>query len=195
MVVRALQGLGVEGARVNERHDIVQDVGREGGTFKVSGSAYKLTRLRSLHHGTCLLESPNLGRISPLLRSPAEGYIKSRGVESVRSPVRNVGVGYGEFVRGVVEEFEGMYGEVQGGSVAVGDDALEVGDVRNGFEELKVRRHELKTKCLLGFRELTIERSRPSGHTAKHRSSPSRPCPLRPIRGLVPNCLVIFRRT
>lgn len=150
MVVRALKKLGVRGVRVNERHDIVQDVPtagagdrlREGGekteTFKVSGSAYKLTRLRSLHHGTCLLDSPNLDRISPLLRSPAEGYIKSRGVESVRSPVRNVGVGYDEFVDVVVEEFEGMYGEVESGSMAVGEETLEIEAVRTGVEELKV---------------------------------------------------------
>ncbi|OIW27771.1 hypothetical protein CONLIGDRAFT_682789 [Coniochaeta ligniaria NRRL 30616] len=143
MVVRALEKLGVRGARVNERHDIVQDVsssseGREGNnTFKVSGSAYKLTRLRSLHHGTCLLCSPNLGRISPLLRSPAEAYIKSRGVESVRSPVRNVGVGYEEFVDVVAEEFEEMYGEVPGGSVAVGSNALEIEAVRKGVDELQ----------------------------------------------------------
>lgn len=150
MVVRALQRLGVEGVRVNERHDIVQDIpvvsesdggGREEGTgrtFKVSGSAYKLTRLRSLHHGTCLLSSPSLGRMSPLLRSPAEGYIKSRGVESVRSPVRNVGVGYDEFVDVVVEEFEDMYGEVEGGSVGVGEEALEIEAVRKGVQELQV---------------------------------------------------------
>ncbi|KAJ4307252.1 hypothetical protein N0V88_000633 [Collariella sp. IMI 366227] len=60
MVVRALQRLGVRGVRVNERHDIVMDVDSSAssdderglGTYKVSGSAYKLTRTRSLHHGT-----------------------------------------------------------------------------------------------------------------------------------------------
>ncbi|KAB5583498.1 hypothetical protein GE09DRAFT_947662 [Coniochaeta sp. 2T2.1] len=149
MVVRALRRLGVEGVRVNERHDIVQDIlppsssssssssSSKGKTFKVSGSAYKLTRLRSLHHGTCLLDSPNLGRISPLLRSPAEAYIKSKGVESVRSPVRNVGVGYEEFVDCVVEEFEGMYGEVQGGSLGLGEESGGIEAVRKGLEELQ----------------------------------------------------------
>ncbi|RYC59411.1 hypothetical protein CHU98_g6799, partial [Xylaria longipes] len=73
MVVRALQGLRKESSvRVNERHDIVLDVSRTQPsrdavgtkdsveTFKISGSAYKLTRTRSLHHGTCLLSSPHL---------------------------------------------------------------------------------------------------------------------------------------
>ncbi|KAI1427561.1 hypothetical protein F5Y12DRAFT_159296 [Xylaria sp. FL1777] len=129
MVVRALQGLRKipHGVRVNERHDIVLDVsstdvasnesrstvtrinGDEVKTFKISGSAYKLTRTRSLHHGTCLLSSPHLLFLSQLLRSPAAPYIKARGVESVRSPVRNVGVSNAEFEDAVVAEFMTMY--------------------------------------------------------------------------------------
>ncbi|SLM40411.1 lipoyltransferase and lipoate-protein ligase [Lasallia pustulata] len=58
--------------------------------LKVSGSAYKLTRLRALHHGTCLLASPHLGIVSTYLRSPAAPFLKARGVESVRSPVGNI---------------------------------------------------------------------------------------------------------
>ncbi|TPX08857.1 uncharacterized protein E0L32_009675 [Thyridium curvatum] len=119
MVVRALRGLGVPAARVNSRHDIVVDVDDDNGgggggggqpqTFKVSGSAYKLTRLRSLHHGTCLLQSDNLSSISGLLRSPAEPYVKARGVESVRSKIRNVDLRPMDFYAGVREEFERMY--------------------------------------------------------------------------------------
>ncbi|KAI0467794.1 hypothetical protein F4859DRAFT_225188 [Xylaria cf. heliscus] len=136
MVVRALQGLRSDGSsggdgssvRVNERHDIVLDVpadstsdpasGNEGGlrTFKISGSAYKLTRTRSLHHGTCLLSSPHLPFLGHLLRSPAAPYIKARGVESVRSPVRNVGdVSNAEFEDAVVAEFLDMYADVAQG--------------------------------------------------------------------------------
>ncbi len=110
MVVRALRRFNPR-ARVNERHDIVLDQGelREGslGTesadthrtlytsdskppLKVSGSAFKLAATRSLHHGTCLLASPHLGRISNYLHSPARTYMKAKGVDSVRSPVGNV---------------------------------------------------------------------------------------------------------
>ncbi|KAI0397168.1 hypothetical protein F5Y17DRAFT_13057 [Xylariaceae sp. FL0594] len=136
MVARALRSLGVPyGVRVNERHDIVLDVSssataanpnqkspppaqtgmeesRTQGvakTFKISGSAYKLTRSRSLHHGTCLLSSPHLPLLSRLLRSPAAPFIKARGVESVRSPVRNVGVSNTDFEEAVVSEFRKMY--------------------------------------------------------------------------------------
>lgn len=100
-------------ARVNERHDIVLDQGNllaeedwpnpldmhrsrfepegdNGPPLKVSGSAYKLTRQRALHHGTCLLTCRDLSGISKLLRSPARPFIKARGVDSVRSPVGNV---------------------------------------------------------------------------------------------------------
>ncbi|KAK3293577.1 uncharacterized protein B0H64DRAFT_216499 [Chaetomium fimeti] len=138
MVVRALRGLGVGRARVNERHDIVVDVSSSGGgTFKVSGSAYKLTRTRSLHHGTCLLTSENLGRVSRLLRSPAEGFVKARGVESVRSAIRNVGVDGEEFVDAVEGEFRKMYGSEVGRGVVVGEDeALTNEEVVKGVREL-----------------------------------------------------------
>ncbi|KAK0740441.1 hypothetical protein B0T18DRAFT_440120 [Schizothecium vesticola] len=126
MVARALQRLGVATARVNERHDIVVDSEAEaGGTYKVSGSAYKLTRLRALHHGTCLLGSENLGRVGALLRAPGAGYIKARGVESVRSAICNVGVGRGEF-----EEAVGV------GVEEVGEEMGEVEVVAKGWKEL-----------------------------------------------------------
>lgn len=145
MVVRALSTLGRGNTRVNERHDIVMDVPpTEGGTaartFKISGSAYKLTRLRSLHHGTCLLRSPNLGLISPLLRSPAEPFIKARGVESVRSPVANVDVDPEAFVDAVAAEFERMHGvpDVRSG---FGDEVMAEGEaaLREGYREMEGR--------------------------------------------------------
>ncbi|KAI8282935.1 Lipoate-protein ligase A [Colletotrichum sp. SAR11_240] len=127
MVCRALHKLGVPDVAVNCRHDIVmttpsatpiplssctgKPLANAENTYKISGSAYKLTRLRSLHHGTCLLSSPNLPRIGSFLRSPAEPFIKARGVESVRSRIRNVGVeDTKKFEEAVVEEFGKMYG-------------------------------------------------------------------------------------
>ena len=114
MVTRAIRKFN-DRARVNERHDIVLDQGKpksseilahldlddmhvsrynndepEHPSLKVSGSAYKLTRQRSLHHGTCLLHSDRIALISQYLRSPTRPYLKARGVESVRSPVGNI---------------------------------------------------------------------------------------------------------
>ena len=144
MVVRAIRRTNLR-ARVNERHDIVIDQGNlkaEGDRpdpndmhqalhasgnlppLKVSGSAYKLTRQRSLHHGTCLLASPNLGVISQYLRSPAKPYMRTRGVESVRSPIANLYRRHdttlkdvvANFQLGVVEAFDDMYG-IGGGNM------------------------------------------------------------------------------
>ncbi|CAN9277867.1 unnamed protein product [Alternaria alternata] len=109
---RALRRLGIDRARVNERHDIVLDQGHEKHTadpqdthrtpyatdqggprpLKVSGSAYKLTRQRALHHATTLLSSPNLHIISDYLRSPAKNFIQAQGVESVSSAASNIGL-------------------------------------------------------------------------------------------------------
>lgn len=153
MVVRALRGLGAVSARVNERHDIVVDAeAQDGGggasssgnsaSYKISGSAYKLTRLRALHHGTCLLSSPNLGHIGKVLRSPAEPYIKARGVESVRSPICNVGLSSEVFMDAVAAEFRGMYGEpdvevMMGEAREAPDFAHE--QIQKGYLELTVR--------------------------------------------------------
>ncbi|KAG5973499.1 hypothetical protein E4U55_000495 [Claviceps digitariae] len=142
MVVRALKSLGRPRTSVNERHDIVIEVDTAGAhqtsTFKISGSAYKLTRLRSLHHGTCLLRSPNLSDISGMLRSPAEPFVKARGVDSVRSPVRNVDLDNHVFQDAVIREFHRMYGsfDVQ---AEYSNDVLEDSQIRAGHDELKSR--------------------------------------------------------
>lgn len=168
MVVRALRSLGVDGVAVNCRHDIVMTVPPPSSpgapvktqsandvasaascakpkvnaenTFKISGSAYKLTRLRSLHHGTCLLSSPNLPRIGGFLRSPAEPFIKARGVESVRSRIRNVGVADTKtFEDAVVKEFGKMYGEFDVQAELGDEDAQGEEKIQKGVKELEVR--------------------------------------------------------
>ncbi|OJD27360.1 hypothetical protein ACJ73_01244 [Blastomyces percursus] len=139
MVVRALQRVGAVNTAVNERHDIV--LGRQDSKYpsrevikvrtedatspriektphalKISGSAYKLTRFRALHHGTCLIDSPNLGNISMFLRSPARPYLKAKGVESVRSPVGNISSAVDStflmdrVISYIMEEFAQLYG-------------------------------------------------------------------------------------
>jgi lipoate-protein ligase A len=161
MVVRALRKLGVDRARVNERHDIVLDQGHEKrasdpldthrtpytvdeGTLpkplKVSGSAYKLTRLRALHHATTLLSSPNLHIIPQYLRSPAKKHIQAKGVESVSSPVGNIGLDVAPFQERLQEEFADMYAAVGEANIvaAVGEDHLNVPDIRKGYDEIRV---------------------------------------------------------
>jgi lipoyltransferase/lipoate-protein ligase len=140
MVVKALKSLGVKEAKVNCRHDIVLDnahAGEEAARpYKVSGSAYKLTRLRSLHHGTCLLNSGNLSWISRILKAPAKPFIKARGVESVSSAITNVKVPNESFEQAVVSEFSSLYGSA-GSPMIVAEPEGEVPEIAKGLEELR----------------------------------------------------------
>lgn len=170
MVTRALQFLGKRRVQVNERHDItlLEDIPFQSGigvnssviqalTYdksseitkarKISGSAYKLTRLRALHHGTCLLSSPNLQYISRYLESPAKPYIQARGVESVSSPITNIGVSSEEFIDATSREFFKLYGsdeksrtvyDIQGFDDE-GTPIHEINEIKRNSEELKVR--------------------------------------------------------
>ncbi|OGM41808.1 putative lipoyltransferase and lipoate-protein ligase [Aspergillus bombycis] len=117
MVVRALHRVGATNTSVNDRHDIVMSIGQSQ-PRKISGSAFKLTRHRALHHGTCLLDTPNIHRLGSFLRSPARDYIKAKGVESVRSPVANVSSVFVDammpfsierVMASIIEEFAQMY--------------------------------------------------------------------------------------
>lgn len=83
--------------KATERNDIVASLlerfraeGSEEEWFKVSGTAFKLTRGRALHHGTLLHSSPYIDFIGSFLRSPGKSCITAKGVESVRSPVMNL---------------------------------------------------------------------------------------------------------
>ena len=161
MVVRGLRRLGVGRSRVNERHDIVLDQGRakieeewgpnddthatpwqktnpsRRGALKVSGSAYKLTKGRALHHGTALLKSPNLNIIPHYLHSPAKGFIKGRGVDSVSSPVGNIMLENDEFIAAVQDEFRKMYAHDIERPEEVDESWLEIADLKKGYDELK----------------------------------------------------------
>lgn len=206
MVVRALHGLGVCSATVNTRHDIVllpdgmvaaqtkMEAGTPEGTRKISGSAYKMTRLRSYHHGTMLLDS-RLEDVRSYLRSPARGWLKARGVDSVRSPVANVGVGTEVFVDAVVREFGRMYlrgekkmdvldkamdkqkndpepGEMGIGVCYVGEEALEVGQIRKGVEELKVQVLSFPSNPITQTAKEVLEvYSHRNGSTVRHLNS------------------------
>lgn len=135
MVVQALQELkttqlqsrpptepryGFDVVRVNDRNDILMRKPGENEWLKVSGSAFKLTRGRALHHGTLLYSSPYLHRISDLLRSPGQGLIHAKGVESVRSKVGNLAwtadpeeravIGK-QITAAIVRQFWSMYGK------------------------------------------------------------------------------------
>ncbi|KAF9067651.1 hypothetical protein BDP27DRAFT_1393001 [Rhodocollybia butyracea] len=105
VILRAVRSLEVD-AIVNERNDIC--VGSE----KVSGSAYKIVNKRAYHHGTMLI-STELNTLGDLLHTTKDA-MQTRGVASVRSPVRNLqhfnpSVTHESFVDAVVQAFREEY--------------------------------------------------------------------------------------
>jgi lipoate---protein ligase len=141
--------------KVNDRNDIVMlHKNDKSQWLKCSGSAFKLTRSRALHHGTLLISSPYIDRISDLLRSPGRDFISAKGVESVRSKVSNLtqtplggrGPVLLEIVQAITAQFWEMYGEGQQRSAdnemaiaaPINLDDLEVADgqIANGVKEL-----------------------------------------------------------
>ncbi|KAI5257101.1 hypothetical protein E4T42_01121 [Aureobasidium subglaciale] len=183
MVTRALRSCGIFRSRVNERHDIVLDQGSSEHTgvwgsgddshstpwqserirpLKVSGSAYKLTRARALHHGTALLKSPNLEIIPKYLRSPAKKYIKGRSVDSVSSPVGNIGLRNEEFIENVQREFGELYEDV-GKAVDLGDECLEIEEVKKGHAELTSLDWTYMQTPQFTFSDLPLEKEQKEG--------------------------------
>lgn len=194
MVVRALRSNGIARARVNERHDVVLDQGQKRGSdlpdpddthattyqtsspqaLKVSGSAYKLTRARALHHGTCLLSSPNLNVIPHYLHSPAKSFITAKGVESVSSPVGNILLENERFEAAVRKHFVEMYGEPEGGLVEVGESWAEIEGVKKGMDELEVSFFlNVMLVTLFVSASLMLPHSLSNGRISKLHSSPS----------------------
>lgn len=105
--------------RVNDRYDLAMRRPNESEWLKLSGSAFKLSRVRALHHGTLLYSSPYLNLISDLLRSPGRDFIFSKGVVSVRSKVGNLAWTTKQSLRdtirkditeAIVQRFWDMYG-------------------------------------------------------------------------------------
>jgi len=84
-----LEGFGRE-VMINERFDL-----RFQGS-KVSGSAYKQTKDRALHHGTLLLAG-DLARLERSLRSPAI-LTSTKSIASVRSPTVNLELDPAEWI-------------------------------------------------------------------------------------------------
>ena len=104
------------GCRVTDRGDIVMVKGEEG--YKVSGSAYKVSRNIAYHHATMLLGS-NLDELRKALRIEGRVMIRDKGVDSVRAshvanvpfPGENNSAKFNNFVQVVKDEFEEMHGK------------------------------------------------------------------------------------
>lgn len=70
-------------ASVSKRGDIYVD------SFKISGSAYRMSKDRAYHHATLLVNS-DLPRLRTLLASPLRPHIEPMGTKSIRAQVANL---------------------------------------------------------------------------------------------------------
>ena len=142
MVIRAMERKGVTGCKVTERGDIVLFKGEEG--YKVSGSAYKVSKDIAYHHGTMLLGS-NLDKLRRALKVEGRLMIKDKGVDSVRaSHVANVPFPgednndkFTGFVECVREEFAAMHGDHPFVELTE-PDLQDISELKMGIDQLSV---------------------------------------------------------
>jgi lipoate-protein ligase A len=110
LIADAVKALGVSNVGINSRHDVF--VGKTGNERKVSGSAYKVVRETTMHHGTMLISS-NLERLGRVLEGNGDRIV-GKGVSSVRSPVTRLNLHTPEashkgFCNAMFEQFSAMY--------------------------------------------------------------------------------------
>lgn len=106
-------GLARYQIEVNPRGDIVTHTQPDNINYKVSGSAYKLSKGKSYHHGTMLLNL-RLDILKQLLSTTEEknGQVKSTAsVESVKAKVANIEMDTEKFIQVVTEAFRHNYGQ------------------------------------------------------------------------------------
>ncbi|KAH3681573.1 hypothetical protein WICPIJ_007447 [Wickerhamomyces pijperi] len=125
----------IDGVKQNERGDLLtQDQG-----LKVSGSAFKIAKGKSLHHGTMLLSS-NLKVLSSLLSRDGLKEVEVRcqySVDSVRVKVDNLGLKNDEFIDEVSAGFVDMYPDLEIVDISE-EDILELRKLKE-FQEIEER--------------------------------------------------------
>lgn len=156
MVVRAVERRHVTGCRVTDRGDIVMVKGESG--YKVSGSAYKVSKDIAYHHGTMLLGS-NLNELRKTLKVEGRVMIRDRGVDSVRAnhvanvpfPGENNTAKFNDFMKVVQEEFEEMHGKHKFIELSE-EDVKNIPEIKKSVDQLTVRqiKKRLTTRAGIG---------------------------------------------
>ena len=92
---------------INEKGDMI----RKSDKKKISGSAFQISRGKSLHHGTMLLNS-DLHTLGKLIKVDRErlSSICDRATNSIPSPVANTNMDQSTFVELCVDSFVGKFG-------------------------------------------------------------------------------------
>jgi len=140
ILTAALSRLDIE-AQASGRNDI--EVNYDGASYKISGSAYKLKndsttgRLRSLHHGTMLL-NVDTNALSSYL-TPDATKLKSKGISSVKSRVKNLievnpDITHEDFVEALETEFlRQRVADAQMATISQ-DEALAIPEVKEEYQ-------------------------------------------------------------
>ena len=105
IITNALKNFGVE-AFANGRNDI--EVSTEEGNRKISGSAFKVNKDRSFHHGTLLINT-DLSKLANYL-NPNKKKLESKGIKSTRARVINLAelnqeINHDTLSKAIIEEF------------------------------------------------------------------------------------------
>jgi lipoyltransferase/lipoate-protein ligase len=158
MVVRAMERRHVTGCRVTDRGDIVMIKGESG--YKVSGSAYKVSKDIAYHHGTMLLGS-NLNELRKTLKVEGRVMIRDKGVDSVRANhVANVPfpggsnfAKFNDFVEALREEFEEMHGKHRFIELSE-HDVENIPEIKKSVDQLTVRHMTKRLMSRVGIGNL-----------------------------------------
>ncbi|KAH9961406.1 hypothetical protein BJV74DRAFT_787701 [Russula compacta] len=140
LVLRAVRSLDID-AWLNDRNDIcVGPYKMRLSNIHVSGSAYKIAKDRAYHHGTMLISS-QLSTLGDVLRV-SKGSMVTRGVASVRSPVKNLQepsptVTHDKFVGAMVQAFREEYHiEEPVRPMSQAEDATDIPYIRDSMTQL-----------------------------------------------------------
>ncbi|KAH9939952.1 hypothetical protein B0H21DRAFT_697910 [Amylocystis lapponica] len=140
VVLAAVRSLGID-ANVNDRNDICVGEDKISRVPCLPCSAYKIVNNRAYHHGTMLISS-RLDMLGDLLHSNSKDTIDTKGVASVRSPVRNLqqsapSVDHAAFVDAVVAAFRREYSVDEEICAVEHDEDMDgIEYVRHGIAEL-----------------------------------------------------------
>lgn len=92
---------------INEKGDMINNANSK----KVSGSAFQISKGKSLHHGTMLLDSDleDLGKLLRVNKKRLDG-ITDKSTNSIPSPIMNTGIEHDEFISLLCESFTSGFG-------------------------------------------------------------------------------------
>ncbi|MFG1493060.1 lipoate--protein ligase [Halobacteriovorax sp. ZH4_bin.1] len=137
IITNALKEFGIE-AYPNGRNDI--EVSTQEGSRKISGSAFKVKRDRSFHHGTLLINT-DLSKLANYL-NPNKKKLESKGIKSARARVINLvelntEINHDSLSKAIIEEFCRFYKAEAEVEILNYDFLKSVPKLNEYYEELK----------------------------------------------------------